>query len=119
MISEAAAKLIAAYGCSGFIGFDFMEEAATGRAFLLECNPRPIQVTHLGPRIGVDLCATLAAALRGEAPPPQAPTSEAEIALFPQEWLRDPASLAGASRFLDVPWEDPALLRAMVNTPAD
>jgi hypothetical protein len=67
----------------------------------------------------VDLCAALAAALRGEPLPAQAATGEAEIALFPQEWLRDPASLSAATRFLDVPWEDPALLRAMVNTPAD
>ena len=99
---------------TGFLGFDFMIEDATGDAYLIECNPRPIQVCHLGSRIGADLCGALAARLRQAAPPSQTAIRAEEIALFPQEWQRDAGSLADTDRYLDVPWEDQPLLRAMV-----
>ena len=115
-MEAAAAKMIAALGATGFIGFDFMIEAATGHAYLLECNPRPIQVSHLGARIGIDLCAALAAELSGEQnPQPRSVTSET-VALFPQEWQRDPAALAQCTEFRDAPLDDPRLMRFMVNS---
>ena len=115
-MATASSRMIEALGATGFIGFDFMIDAATGQAYLLECNPRPIQVCHLGPRIGIDLCAALAAALRGDAPAPAAASGAEVVALFPQEWQRDPASLAANRNHLDVPWDDPGLIRAMVAT---
>jgi biotin carboxylase len=113
-MAEASAAMVAALGATGFLGFDFMIEDATGDAYLIECNPRPIQVGHLGSRIGADLCAALAARLRQEPSPPKAAVHAEEIALFPQEWQRDADSLAGNDRYLDVPWDDQPLLRAMV-----
>jgi len=113
-MEAASAKMIAALGASGFIGFDFMVEASTGAVYLLECNPRPIQVCHLGARIGADLCAALARALNGEATAPVRADREATVALFPQEWLRMPGLLATHEADLDVPWEDADLLRKMV-----
>lgn len=113
MASEA---LIAALGATGFVGFDFMIESKTGHALLIECNPRPIPVCHLGSRIGVDLCAALSAGLRGEAQSPVAKNHSEEIRLFPQEWQRDPLGVANGDTYLDVPWDDPSLLRAMLNT---
>jgi hypothetical protein len=62
-MAEAAAKMIAGLGCTGFVGFDFMLEAETGLAYLLECNPRPIQVSHLGSLVGAGLAAALASVL--------------------------------------------------------
>ncbi len=113
-MERAARVMIAALGATGFIGFDFMIEHATGDAYLLECNPRPIQIGHLGRRIGVDLAAALAAALAGDLPAePQSASGEADIALFPQSWLQDPESLAGNAD-ADVPWDDPGLMRCMV-----
>lgn len=113
-MASASAAMVAALGATGFLGFDFMIEDATGEAYLIECNPRPIQVCHLGSRIGADLCAALAARLRNEARPDLRDVSAEEIALFPQEWRRDAASLTGSDNYLDVPWDDPPLLRAMV-----
>lgn len=113
-MAAASEALIAAMGASGFIGFDFMIQAGTGDAYLLECNPRPIQVGHLGPYVGVDLCASLAAGLRGEEQSAAGAAGRADIALFPQEWLRDPAGVAGLEMPLDAPWDDPDLLRAMM-----
>jgi biotin carboxylase len=113
-MAEASASMVAALGATGFLGFDFMIEDATGNAYLIECNPRPIQVCHLGSRIGADLCAALAARLRGAAPPSRIDIKAEEIALFPQEWQRDAGSLADSGNHLDVPWDDQPLLRAMV-----
>ena len=42
-------------------------------------------------------------------------TEKDTIALFPQEWLRDPASTFLTSAYHDVPWEEPELLRACVS----
>ena len=53
----ASAEMIAALGFTGFVGFDFMIDSQTGEHYLLECNPRPVPMCHLGKRIGVDLCA--------------------------------------------------------------
>ena len=115
-MAEASARLAKAMGATGFISFDFMIEAKTGKAYLLECNPRPIQIGHLGPRIGIDLCAALSRAMRGEVAPQADAVNQTTVAMFPQEWLRSPATIAGLDAPLDVPWDDPELLRAMVST---
>ena len=114
---QASAAMIAALGATGFVSFDFMIESRTGHAYLIECNPRPIPVCHLGGRIGVDLCVALAAELRAEPPKPAGAIRAEDIRLFPQEWQREPADLADSDAYLDVPWDDPALLRAMVGAP--
>jgi hypothetical protein len=38
------------------------------------------------------------------------------VALFPQEWMRDPASPYLTNAFHDVPWDDPALIRAWMES---
>jgi len=118
-MADTAATMIAACKATGFIGFDFMIEAASGAAYLIECNPRPIQIGHLGPRIGVDLCGALAAGLAGEAPPPAATVREETIALFPQEWARAPAGLKELRHYVDIPWDDRPLLALMIDTYRD
>jgi hypothetical protein len=113
-MASASATMIRALGASGFIAFDFMIEARSGAAYLLECNPRPSQVGHLGSRVGVDLCGALAAALRGAPAMETTPNGETTVALFPQEWLRDPSGIADLESAPDAPWDDPELLRAMI-----
>lgn len=112
-MARASSALIAATGATGFVGFDFMIESATGHAFLLECNLRPVQVCHLGGRVGVDLCAALAAAMRGAATLSPPAEREEIVALFPQEWRRDPDAIAHFPGFVDAPLDDPALLARM------
>ncbi len=112
-MARTSSTLIAATGVTGFVGFDFMIESATGKAFLLECNLRPVQACHLGSRIGVNLCDALADAIRGD-PRRRLPAEREEtVALFPQEWRRDPAALADFPGFVDAPLDDPALLTRM------
>ena len=113
-MAATAAKLVAAFGASGILGFDFIIEAQTGDAYFLECNPRPIPIAHLGPHVGVDLCDALAKAYRSGATSTSTSTSTKVVALFPQEWTRAPEGLDTVNTFVDVPWDDPDLLRAMV-----
>ena len=116
-MEEAVTTMIAALGASGLLSFDFMIEASSGRAFLIECNPRPGHVGHLGPRVGVDLCKALAHGLRGDAPfPTTLRPGGVTVPLFPQEWLRDPIAAAGLGKTLDIPRDDPALLNFMIVT---
>lgn len=100
---------------SGIHGFDFMLEANTDHAYLIEINPRSTQVGHLRLGPGRDLPAALVAALTGEAAS-SAPAfvENRTIALFPQEWARDPGSPFLQSAYHDVPWGEPELIRACV-----
>ncbi len=120
-VVDATARMTEAMGVSGFVSFDFIADD-DGRAWLLECNPRPTQMVHLGPLVGVDPARALAAALRQEAASGfEKPVEEVPVAFFPQEWRRDPESASLREMYHDVPWDDPNLLAAMLrkkSTPA-
>jgi hypothetical protein len=112
-ISSAVEKMVRRLNLSGVHGFDFMLESHTGHAYLIEINPRTTQVGHLTLGPGRDLPAALCAAITGgKIQPVSAVTSNDTIALFPQEWMRDPSSAFLQSGYHDVPWEEPELLRA-------
>ncbi|MBD2105156.1 ATP-grasp domain-containing protein [Leptolyngbya sp. FACHB-261] len=113
-MAATASALIAHFEYTGFAGFDFML-SEEGHAYFIECNPRPIPVSHLGSSVGRDLCAALYAKLSGGAYT-QAPTLQgnALAALFPQEWYRDVQSPHLEKAYHDVPWDDPALFKACI-----
>lgn len=112
-MASAVEKMARRLQLSGFHGFDFMLEDGSRDAYLIEINPRATQVGHLSFGVGRDLPGALVSALLGR-PAESAPrVSENDvIALFPQEWLRDPASPYLRSGYHDVPWNQPALLRS-------
>ena len=112
-IEDATARMVARMKASGFLSFDFVV-AENGAVKLLECNPRPTQILHLAPLIGVDPARALKAALAGGEWTPPAADSSVEVAFFPQEWKRDSASAALTTVHHDVPWDDPKLLRAIL-----
>jgi hypothetical protein len=116
-ISIAAEKIVRRLNLSGIVGFDFMLEEQTGNPYLIEVNPRATQVGHLTLGSGRDLPAALYAALTGEVIR-EAPkiTENRTIALFPQEWKRNPESSFLQSGYHDVPWEEPELIRAFANS---
>ena len=66
-MSAAAEKIVRRMGLSGLCGFDFMQEASTGKAYLIEINPRATQVGHLTLGGGRDLPAALYGAVTGQA----------------------------------------------------
>lgn len=114
-MSNAAERIARRLKLSGVHGFDFMLEERTGDAYLIEINPRATQVGHLTLGAGRDIPAALHSAVSGQAVRPAAKvTNDDTIALFPQEWLRDPSSAFLQSAYHDVPWDKPDLIRACV-----
>jgi hypothetical protein len=88
----------------------------TGAPWLIEMNSRATQIAHLALGPGHDLAAAAFAAVTGAPAQSRAVvTTEQTIALFPQEWQRDPASPLIPGAYHDVPWDAPALVRAYVN----
>jgi biotin carboxylase len=115
-MAAAAEKIVWRLRLSGVHGFDFMLEEQTGRAYLIEINPRATQVGHLALGPGRDIPAALYAVVSGEAVQPAQKVTEKEtIALFPQEWIRDSESPLLRSAYHDVPWEAPELVQDCVN----
>jgi len=115
-MAAAVEKMTRRLGLSGLYGFDFMIETGTGNAYIIEINPRATQVGHLSLGLEHDLPAALCAALSGNAPQATAKVTEKDtIALFPQEWIRDPESAFLQSAYHDVPWEAPELVRDCVS----
>lgn len=111
----AAAKIVRRLNLSGIHGMDFMLEAGTGNAYLIEINPRTTQVGHLTLGEDRDLPAAMHAVLTGQATQTAAKLTEKDtIALFPREWARDSASEFLQSAYHDVPWEEPRLVQACV-----
>jgi hypothetical protein len=111
-MASAVEKMAHRLQLSGFHGFDFMLEDGSRDAYLIEINPRATQVGHLNFGAGRNLPDALVSAFTGR--PAEAKPSVSEndvIALFPQEWLRDPASPYLRSAYHDVPWNQPELLR--------
>ena len=115
-MERVADVLAAELQLSGFYGLDFVLDEQSGTPWLLEMNSRATQIAHMALGPGHDLAAAAFAAMTGM--PEQARpllTDKETIALFPQEWQRDPASTLLTGAYHDVPWEAPALVRAFVN----
>ena len=111
-ISDAAEKIVRRLNLSGLHGFDFLLEKDTEKSYLIEMNPRATQVGHLALGPARDLPAALVAAVLGESMPnTEKVTENPTVALFPQEWSRDPQSPMLNSAYHDIPWEEPDLIR--------
>lgn len=113
----AAERIARRLNLSGFHGLDFVLEASSGNAYLIEINPRTTQVGHLALGPGRNLPAALYAAIRGKNNEVSAKVTERDtIALFPQEWKRDPRSPYLSSGYHDVPWQEPLLVSSCIET---
>ena len=115
----SAEKMVTAMGASGFLAFDFMCCEKTGKMFLLECNPRPNQIFHLGQKVGANLCQALVDGLNGRQQPALIPHGEAVIPLFPQAWMQNEKTAFAQLRDLDVPKNDSKLLNFMLRRGAN
>jgi predicted ATP-grasp superfamily ATP-dependent carboligase len=114
-MARSAEELTRAFGIAGFASFDFMLEEGTGAAYLIELNPRPTPIVHLGGAFGPDLAGALWQALTRTPPrASQAVDARRRVALFPQEWVRQKDSAYFEKAFHDVPWDDPGLVSALV-----
>jgi hypothetical protein len=115
-MSAAAVKLVKRLALSGLHGFDFMLEAETDNAYLIEINPRATQVGHLTLGPGHDIPAAITASVSGAAIQAASTVTQNDtIVLFPQEWIRNPASQYIRSGYHDVPWEEPEFVRDCIS----
>jgi hypothetical protein len=115
-VAEATRALAAGLAIHGFAGAQFLLDPDSGRPLLVEINRRMLPATHSGSRMGIDLAAALAAAMRGEGwgGPIDLPVGPGlRLALFPQEWYREPSSHWLRELPSDLPWHDPGLIEAM------
>ena len=118
LYSEVA-KLARGFGMTGIAAPEFVVEFGTGDAYLLEINRRLVGGAHRGSDFNVDHAAALHAALHGKTIPTRASLDDGEEQMsvhFPQEWLRDPQSRWLRDYPVDLPWDDPGLLRALFAT---
>ena len=119
-ISQAARLLARKLRLNGFHGIDFVIEHETGAAYLIEMNPRTTQLGHLRLPGQGDLAGVFTAALTGNCicPPPASDCITADtIAFFPQAFSWNPRSPYLRHGYHDVPWEEPALVRELLQQP--
>lgn len=114
-IATAVEKIVRRLNLSGICGLDFMLEASSGHAYLIEINPRATQVGHITLGVERDLPGALYAAISGRPSRLSTPTTDNDtIALFPHEWARDPQSEFLRTGYHDVPWSTPGLVHACI-----
>ncbi len=112
-MDTALDALLGHFGFSGFGGADFIIDADR-QAWLLEFNPRPTPISHLGAAAGHDIVQALWCRLNGVRYERQRPAQPlGTVALFPQEIVRDANSPWLADTFHDVPADDPSLLASL------
>jgi len=106
---------------SGFCGVDFVLEDGTGRAWMIELNPRATQLGHLAIGPSGTLAAALLARLRGDVAPAAAQPriTQETVAFFPQAWLSGTVSPLLPPAYHDVPWAEPALVAELMRRPWD
>jgi hypothetical protein len=117
-IAQAACRLAKELELSGFHGLDFMLEAETGAAYLIELNPRSTQLGHLPMAGRGDLAGALSQKLDAASPTAaeqRAGLSEGEtVAFFPKALFWNPKNRYLREGYHDAPWEEPALLQELL-----
>lgn len=117
-IHDAARKVARRFGLSGMHGLDFIRDAG-GDVHLIEINPRATQGGTLPFGAGRDLPAALAAGLSPANCGLRPAIENDVVAFFPRAWQPDGGGTWLPSAYHDIPWDDPAVLRAMLAMPAD
>jgi predicted ATP-grasp superfamily ATP-dependent carboligase len=114
---ERASRIVAKhFGLSGLHGLDFIRDA-DGRVHLIEINPRGTQGGTLAFGPGRDLPSDLATAAFGSVDGVRRAIPNDTVVLFPRVWRSNPHSEWLQTGFHDVPWDDPAMLRAVLDLP--
>lgn len=113
-MAASCAAFVEATGASGLHGWDFQIDQG-GKAWMIEHNPRPISISHLGGLVGSDLCQALASVCGVAGGTAASACAIArDVALFPDEWQRDPHSPMLHEVFHDAPWDDQPLFTALL-----
>jgi carbamoylphosphate synthase large subunit len=113
-MEDASRKIARRFGLSGLFGLDFIRDEV-GQVQLIEINPRATQGGTLPFGPGRDLAAALTACVTPDARLRPAIDNDT-VVFFPREWLRQSKSPWLAQGYHDVPWDDPAILRACLSS---
>ena len=116
-LRDFSAQLAEAFGISGLFTCEYAIEQTSGLPYLLGIDRRAGPTSHFGGILDVDLCAALFAATQRLPSPTRSrpgPDESRVFVHFPAEWLRDPLSPWLRRYPVDVPWDDPDLLDAML-----
>ncbi len=117
-LRHISATLATGLGLSGIYVPEFIVHETTGDAYLIEVNRRMTQGTHRSAVFGLDLGAALYAAVNDLPQTTRAdldPGEEHFVAHFPLEWMRDSDSPYLREYPVDVPWDEPELMRALIS----
>jgi len=116
-LRAVAARVAGELGITGFFAADFIVGGPGGRSTLVGMGRALRADMHRGSAYDVDPCKALFAAMNGLASTtrPDFDDGEERIGVsFPQEWLRDPDSPWLRDHPVDMPWEEPELIEAMI-----
>jgi len=116
-LQGSATRLAAGFGATGIFAPEYIIHEGTGEPYLVEINRRITPGTHRGEFINVSTGAALFAAIEGGPLNTRRRLDDGEKRVFvnfPQEWLRDPKSSYLRDYPVDVPWDEPELIEAML-----
>jgi len=114
-MAMVAEQMVKRLDMSGFVGFDFVLDSSN-QAWTIEMNPRVTPICHLALGDGTNLAGSLYRQMTGQKPlPGRAPINRGPIALFPNEVVRSPSSEYVQFCQHDVPWNEPELVRSVLN----
>lgn len=116
-LREITATLARGFGISGHFFVEFIAADRSGEPHVLEINRRITPGSHRGRARNVDQWAALHARLQGTDSTSRTDLDEGEEGIavwFPEEWLRDPQSRYLREYPVDVPWDDPELIKALL-----
>ena len=118
-IERAASKLAKRLELSGFHGLDFVLDAYSGAAHLIEMNPRCTQLGHLSIAGQGSLVGLLCSRLGMPAPITPHPTqtvglSAGETIFFPKAFSGNLVSAYLGGGYQDLPLDQPALMRELL-----
>ena len=116
-LQDSAPSLYQAFGITGIFAPEYIVHERTGVPYLVEINRRITPGTHRGGFINVGAGAALFAAVEGVPSKSRSRLDDGEERIFvsfPHEWLRDPQSEYLRNYPVDVPWDEPELIEAML-----
>ncbi len=116
-LQDSATRLARAFGMSGIFAPEYIVHERTGAAYLVEINRRVTPGAHRGEFVDVSTGAALLAAVEGRPSTTRTRLDDGEERVFvnfPHEWLRDPESSRLRDGPVDVPWDEPELIEAML-----
>lgn len=116
-LEDSATKLAAAFGATGIFAPEYIVHERTGEHYLIEINRRITPGTHRGAYMNIGSGEALFAASEGRPSNMRVRLDDGEERVyvsFPLEWLRDPQSRYLRDYPVDVPWDEPELIEAIL-----